>query len=317
METKVNYAVVGAFVLVLGAAIVAGVLWIATGGDFQKKYDLYLAISEESVGGLNLNAPVKYLGVDVGKVRSITLDPENQQRVRLVFAIERGTPIKVDTVAVLTTQGLTGIAYVELNGGDKDSPPLRAREPGELPTIPTQPSLSARLENVLTKVLAKLDSTSRNVDAILSDENRRNFSTALNDIARVARAISAREAEIDRGIASAATTLENSVRLSAQLQPAVAQISRSAVAIENLGTEATRVIQTAGQSVESTSADLARFSAQTLPEISRLMDELNELAASMRRVAEQTERSPNGLIFGRRRVPDGPGEAEAAAEIPQ
>ncbi|MEO8102948.1 MAG: MCE family protein, partial [Betaproteobacteria bacterium] len=60
---------VGAFVLILGAALIAGVLWLASGGAFQKKYDLFLAVEEESVSGLNLNAPVKYNGVEVGKVR--------------------------------------------------------------------------------------------------------------------------------------------------------------------------------------------------------------------------------------------------------
>ena len=120
-----NYPLVGLFVLVFGAALIAGVLWLAAGGAIQKKYDLYVAIEDESVAGLNLNAPVKYSGVDVGKVQEIRLDPGNPQRVNLLFAIERGTPIKEDTVAVLKTQGLTGIAYVELSGGARDSPPLR------------------------------------------------------------------------------------------------------------------------------------------------------------------------------------------------
>jgi phospholipid/cholesterol/gamma-HCH transport system substrate-binding protein len=106
---------VGAFVLTLGAALIAGVLWLASGGSWQKQYDLYLAVVDESVAGLNLNAPVKYNGVDVGKVQDITLDSANPQQVRLLFAIEYGAPIREDTVAVLKTQGLTGIAYVELS----------------------------------------------------------------------------------------------------------------------------------------------------------------------------------------------------------
>ncbi|MDO8769934.1 MAG: MlaD family protein, partial [Burkholderiaceae bacterium] len=180
-----NYSIVGAFVLVLGAVLIAGVLWLASGGAFQQAYDLYLAVEDESVAGLNLNAPVKYNGVDVGKVRAIQLDTVNPQRVNLLFAIERGTPIKEDTIAVLKTQGLTGIAYVELSGGAMDSPPLRATAGSQYPVIRTKPSLSARLENVLTNVLAKLDSTSNNINAILSDENRAAFSSALTDIATV------------------------------------------------------------------------------------------------------------------------------------
>jgi phospholipid/cholesterol/gamma-HCH transport system substrate-binding protein len=138
----VNYPLVGAFVLVLGSLLIAGALWLASGGALQKKYDLYLAIENESVAGLNVNAPVKYNGVDVGKVRLIELDPANPERVTLLFAIERGTPIKEDTVAVLKTQGLTGIAYVELGGGTRDAPPLLARDGSDYPVIRTKPSLS-------------------------------------------------------------------------------------------------------------------------------------------------------------------------------
>ena len=131
METKVNLAAVGLFVVVLVAALVAGILWIASGGAFQKHYDHYLAIEEESVAGLNLNAPVKFNGVDVGKVSAIRLDPADPQRVTLEFAIEGGTPIKTDTTAVLRTQGLTGIAvHVELSGSTAAAPPLQAA-PGE------------------------------------------------------------------------------------------------------------------------------------------------------------------------------------------
>ena len=159
-----NYPLVGLFVIILGAVLIAGVLWLASGGAFQKHYDLYLAIENESVAGLNLDAPVKYNGVDVGKVRKIWLEPGNPEQVNLLFAIEHGTPIKVDTMAVLKTQGLTGIAYVELSGGARDSPPLTATDGNEYPVIPTKPSLTARLEYILTSVLAKLDSTSSSIN---------------------------------------------------------------------------------------------------------------------------------------------------------
>ena len=126
MDDKVNYALVGAFVLVLGAR-----WWPPCcgwpPGSGSKRDEPYQAVIQESVAGLNVDAPVKYLGVDVGKVDRIELDPENSRQVRLLFLIEHGTPIKQDSEAVLKTQGLTGIAYVELSGGSVDSPPLRGR----------------------------------------------------------------------------------------------------------------------------------------------------------------------------------------------
>lgn len=311
-----NYAVVGGFVLVLGAVLVAGLLWLASGGAFQKKYDLYLAIEDESVAGLNLNAPVKYNGVDVGKVREIRLDPGNPERVILLFAIERGTPIKEDTVAVLKIQGLTGIAYVELSGGAREAPPLRATQGSPYPVIRTKPSLSARLENVLTNVLAKLDSTSTSINALLSEENRAAFSAALADIATVTHTIAARKDTLDAGIADAARTFENASRITEQAGPVIARLGRSADAIEKMGNEVARTSASAGRTVDAAGADLKRFSEETLPELERLLGELSVLSNSLRRLSDQTERNPAGLLFGRRPVPEGPGESSTGPRQP-
>ncbi len=319
METKVNYAVVGLFVLVLGAAFVAAVLWLASGGSLQKKYDYYLAMVNESVSGLNPNAPVKYRGVDVGKVSAIELDPANPEQVRLTFAIERGTPIKEDTEAVLKTQGLTGIAYVELSGGARESPPLRARAGEEYPQIRTKPSLSARLENVLTNVLGNLDRTSANVNAMLSEENQVAFKNTLADISAVARTFAAREATIDAAIASAARTFENTARVSAQLGPtidrlatqlgpALDRVARSADAVETMAQEAARASASAGNVIDAAGPDIKRFTAETLPELELLIGEVSVLTSSLRRLSEHIERSPGGLLIGRRTAQPGPGE---------
>ena len=307
-----NYAIVGAFVLVLGAVLIAGLLWLASGGMLQKRYDLYLAIEDESVAGLNVNAPVKYSGVDVGKVRNIHLDPGNPQRVILLFAIERGTPIKADTVAVLKTQGLTGIAYVELTGGARDAPPLRASAGSKYPVIRTKPSLGARLENVLTNVLAKLDSTSNHINAILSDENQASFRSALADIATVAHTIAARKETLDAGMSDAGRTFDNTARATAQLGPVLDRIERSAAAVEKMGNE----VASAGKTANSIGADVKRFSAETMPEVERLLGELSVLSTSLRRLSEQTERNPSSLLFGRRPVPEGPGESSRGARQP-
>jgi len=304
----VNYVLVGAFVLLLGAVLVAGVLWLASGGAFQKRYDLYLAVEDESVAGLNVDAPVKYNGVDVGKVREIHLDAANPERVILLFAIERGTPIKEDTVAVLKTQGLTGIAYVELSGGTRDAPPLGAIAGNPYPVIRTKPSLVARLENVLTNVLAKLDSTSNNINAVLSDENQAAFKSALADIATVAHTIAARKATLDAGMANAARTIENASRAAAQVGPAIERVARSADAVEKMGNEVARTSASAGTTVDAVGADIKRFSTETLPTLERLLGELSVLTTSLRRLSEQTERDPRGLLFGRKAVPEGPGE---------
>lgn len=282
METKVSFSIVGAFVLGLGAILIGGALWLASGGAWQKNYGIFWAIANESVAGLNLNAPVKYNGVDVGKVQRIDLDRANPERVILSFAIEDGTPIKEDTIAVLKTQGLTGITYVELSGGARDSPPLRTIAPNRYPVIQTKPSLSARLENVLTNVLGKLDSTSNNINAILSPENQASFSSILN----------------------------NTAQATARLGPLIDRVGRSADSVGKMGDDLSKAGASASKAADGLGAGVQRLGSETLPEIEHLMGELGSLSNALKRLTEQTTRDPSGLLFGRTPVPTGPGEKE-------
>ena len=283
METKVSFSIVGAFVLVLGAVLIGAALWLASGGAWQKDYDTFWAIENESVAGLNLNAPVKYNGVDVGKVSRIDLDKANPERVILSFAIERGAPVKEDTIAVLKTQGLTGITYVELSGGALNSPPLRTVAPNLYPVIQTKPSLSARLENVLTSVLGKLDSTSNNINAILSPDNQNAFKSILS----------------------------NTAQATAKLGPLIDRVGRGADSVGKMGEDLSKAGASASKAADGLGAGVKRLGTETLPEIEHLLGELGSLSNSLRRLSDQTTRDPSGLLFGRTPVPSGPGEQEA------
>ncbi len=314
METKVNYVLVGAFVLVLSTALIAGILWLASGGGFQKQYDLYLALFDESVAGLNLNASIKYNGVDVGRVQDISLDPNNPEVVRLTFAIEHGTPIRQDTEAMLKTQGLTGIAYIELDSGPRDSPLLQAAASGKLPVIRTKPSLSARLETVLVKVLAKLDTTSDSVNKVLSEENIAALKSTLADLSVMTHTLAKRKDSIDAGITDAARTLDNSARITAQLGPLLDKLDRSAEAVRKMADETARTSVSAAKAIDSVGADAKRFTADTLPELQGLIGEMNVLTASLRRFVQETNHNPRGFLFGRNPGPLGPGESAGGSE---
>jgi len=307
MENKVNYAAVGLFTILLSAALVIGLLWLAAGGAFGKKYDLYLAYLNESVAGLNLNAPVKYRGVDVGRVSNIRLDPGNPETVQLTFELERGTPVKTDTEAVLKSQGLTGIAYVELGGGSRSAPAL-VGVGGALPVIRTKPSLSARLENVATQVLSSLDKTSSNLNALLSDENRAAIKNTLADLATLSRTLAARKDTIDTGIADAGKVLSEGARAVAKVGPAIERVERAAESFRVMADNASAASLSAGKTVDAVGADVKRLTAETLPEFERLVREMNELAGSLRRLSDTYERNPGGLIFGRTPPAKGPGE---------
>lgn len=300
MDSKVNYAAVGLFVLVLGAALVAAVLWLASGGDARKRFDHYLVIVNESVSGLNTNAPVKYMGVEVGKVREIRLDASNPERVLVLLAIQEDTPIKRDTEAVLKTQGFTGIAYVELSGGSADAPPLTAPD-GEYPVIASKPSLSARLENVMSSVLANVDRTTRNVNALLDEENMAAVKSTLRDVSALAHTLAAQKDAIN-------TTLGNVSQASQQITPLIQRVARTSEAVERMANEAGTASRKAGTAVDAAGAGMKRLSGETLPEVERLLAELNELSASLRRLTDQTERNPAGFLLGRQPTPPGPGE---------
>ena len=98
MEPKVNYTLVGLFIASLGAAMLVGVLWLSQ-TDYRGVYERYYSYMDESESGLSNDSYVKYHGVDVGRVKDIALSPETPGVVRLALDIQRGTPIKEDTVA--------------------------------------------------------------------------------------------------------------------------------------------------------------------------------------------------------------------------
>ncbi len=308
MEDKVNYALVGVFVLALGAALIAGVLWLAAGIGGKRQHDPYQAIFNESVAGLSLNAPVKYLGVDVGAVRDIALDPGHPQQVRLRLDIERGTPIKEDTLAVLKSQGLTGIAYVELEGGSPDSPPLVAKGEDAIPAIASKPSLTTRLEADVATVLASLNRTSTAITDTLDAENRAALRRTLADTAALMHTLAAQQAAISAGIANTSRAARNVAQASEKLGPAIERIAQSAAAVEKMADQLARTGADASVAVNTAASGVRRIDAETLPELDRLLAELNVLAGSLRRLSEQTERNPSGLLLGAPTLPPGPGE---------
>ncbi len=308
MNDKVNYPLVGAFVLVLGAALVAGVLWLAAGLGGQQAMDRYQAVIQESVAGLSLEAPVKYLGVDVGKVSHISINPQNSEQVRLQFLIERGTPIKLDSVAVLKTQGLTGIAYVELSGGSAASPPLVADNDKAPPTIPFKPSLGARLESVVGNVLANVDRVSDNLNAVFNAENQLALKSTLADMSVLARALSAQQPALSAAIQDGARMARVAANAAPKLEPMLDRISSSAQALQRMADVAGAASSRAAVAVDAAASGVQQAGSETLPELQRLMAELQLLAASLRELTEQTATSPSSLLLGGPAQRPGPGE---------
>jgi len=301
MEAKVNHTIVGAFVLVLGTALIAGVLWLSSGGAYRKAYDTYVAYMKESVSGLSLDAPVRYRGVEIGRVRKIDLATEDIEQVQLTMDIERGTPVRVDTIAVLRVQGLTGIAYVELSGGHRDSLPLAAMPGQPYPVIGTGPSLMVRLDATLTTLLRDLTRTSESLNAVMDEGNQRAFKRALADLAVLTHAVAARSGSID-------TALANTARVTAEMPQLIERVQRSAEAFEKMSKEVAGAGTSATKTLEATRGDVRQFAAETLPEVRQLVSEVRELTNTLRQVANQVEQNPSVLLYGKPAGKRGPGE---------
>lgn len=298
METKVNYALVGAFVVVLSVAIVAAVLWISSGRTAGKEYDGYLAYFTESVSGLNRQAPVKYRGVEVGFVREISLDTEDPERVRVELKIERGVPIKQDTVATLSTQGLTGIAFLDLEGGSRDSPLLAPGSEGQYPVIATRPSLFRRLDTQATALVANLSETARNINALIDEPTRATLQNTIRELDTVVHALAA----------DGSRALENSARASEELPALVREVARSAAAVERAAEQTNRASEAVYAAAAGATSGVQELRADTLPELQRLVADARAAAASIARLAHELQRSPNALVVGREPAPPGPGE---------
>lgn len=171
MDTKVNYTLVGAFVIFLSISLILIGFWLSFGLS-HKTYNTYIAYFNESVNGLSIDAPVKYNGVTIGFVRSMQLNPHNYNQVKLLLAIDTDITIKQDTRAMLMSQGLTGLNIINLTGGNPNSPELTANSDEEFPVIQTEPSLLVRLDTMIGALSNSLLSISGDIKAVLNPKNR-------------------------------------------------------------------------------------------------------------------------------------------------
>jgi phospholipid/cholesterol/gamma-HCH transport system substrate-binding protein len=331
MQTRPAYATVGLFVIVLaGAVIVAGV-WFGF-GDPKPPSHPYLTYLTDSVSGLRENSTVRYRGVDVGRVRAIGLDPADPRQVRLLLDIDREVPIQTDTVARLSTQGLTGLSFVELRGNGTGAP-LTATPGAPYPVIPSEPSLLGRIDDVGSELLARIDEATRQLTeatrgiALLFDQSNRDaVSASLADLNRLTGTLGARAETIGRGVddfgrvlAAAAATGERLPGLVEQTEQTLAGLDRHTAALadaaraverlaDTVAAQATQIGGDLGRTTALTEQELARFASETQPAMVQTLRELDRAAGVLSRLGETLERDPARLLYGERQRTLGPGE---------
>ncbi|THJ19062.1 MAG: MCE family protein [Nitrospira sp. CG24B] len=320
MEPKVNYILVGSFVAFLGAAVLVGILWLGK-TDYRGSYDRYEAYMRESVAGLSVDSTVKYRGVDVGRVKSIALRPDNPEEVLLTLDIIRGTPVKTDTIAKLETQGLTGLATINLTGGSRDALSLQAQTGQAYPVIKTGPSLFFRLDEAVSRLLSEeglaqllvdLDSAAKGAAKVLDEDNRILLKRTIKDLSDVAQTVATHKTQIEQSLNGAARSADNLVKLTASLNEQVptllAGLNKSVAALGTATDELARTSKAVGTVVNEARPELQQFTRRTLPEAGQLVTELRQLTGTLNRVARELEREPSSLVFGRKTPSRGPGE---------
>jgi phospholipid/cholesterol/gamma-HCH transport system substrate-binding protein len=181
MESKINYTLVGAFVLILTIALIIFITWLSTGLS-TKRYKTFQVIMHESVAGLGVNSSVKYNGVNVGTVKKISLNNQNPEQVCLILQIEEHTPITEGTTATLNSQGLTGITYLALQGSDSNLNPIPLLPGKKYPIIKSAPSLFLRLDTTLRDLNNNMNQITHDINGVLGGENPILFRKILNNL---------------------------------------------------------------------------------------------------------------------------------------
>ncbi len=314
MTSKKTYIRIGLFVVVLTTALIWGTLWLSAGGA-PGEFDFYTTYMNESVSGLSPDAALTYRGVNVGKVREITIDPNNPDRVRLLLQVKHGVPIKQDTEATLAMQGLTGLATIDLLGGSANSPPLTMTDGEPYPVIPSRPSLLVRLDSVVSDLLGNLIAMSKKVNEMLDDDSRANVAKTLAHIEAITGTLAGESNRLGAIVGDAEATMKNARQASTALPDLMRDVSHSTQTLAIMAEQ----LRAAGETINATSktlqrtaatsgTDVQRFTASTLPDITAMTRDLRDASENLRRISESIERDPSVLLYGRAEQKRGPGE---------
>jgi phospholipid/cholesterol/gamma-HCH transport system substrate-binding protein len=304
---KTNYVLTGLFVLLLTFTFIAVVLWLSAGGG-GRSYKEYLVYMRESVSGLSRDSVVKYHGVDVGRVHEIDLAAERPGEVRLLLQIEAGTPVREDTVAVLETQGLTGLAFINLAGGSADAPLLEAKPDAAHPVIRSRRSTWGRLDRAVEELVADLSDITRLMKVLLDDDNQRHLRGTLENLDTLTAALAGRADRMAAAVDDLATGARHLRDAGGGLPDMLARLKDAAEGLEAMAEELRSTGQSVGRVVRARDRDLQRFTGEALPEAAVMINELRRAAENLRRFSERVERDPSVLLRGAPARPPGPGE---------
>ena len=307
MQSKVNYTVVGLFVVVLTAFLFILIIWLGSIGH-GKEYQTYLVYVHEDVTGLSAESPVRFNGVSVGYVQSLELDINNPKLVKLVLRIEKNTPVTTSTYAILNEQGVTGVVYVNLKAETETAPLLKAAPNEPFPIIPSRPSLLMQLSSVLPEVTKDIQNLSTNVSKILDKDNQQSIKDSLQNIAVVTKTLSDNSADFSDTMKSLKNVMAHMSVASNDFPDTMKKLNTTLSSIDNLSAQMTKASQGIGSTMQSGKLVINNFSNQIMPNAQAALNSLSRATQSMQQLTDELQRDPSMLVRGKTPAPLGPGE---------
>jgi phospholipid/cholesterol/gamma-HCH transport system substrate-binding protein len=300
MEREANYAAVGAFVVLVVVMAVLFVYWYSDQRE-QRDYTRFEVYFEGSVSGLERGAPVRYLGVDVGRVYNMRIDSRDSSRVQVLVDIDSSAPVSDKTIAELSLQGVTGLLYMDLIQ-DTGTRRLTRSVPSEkYPVIKSARSSFDVLLASLPDLVGLASDVADRAARMLSDKNIASVSNALANIDKASSTLPQTLQEMQMLVADlrdAATQVRgvaeqaNSVISTAGPEVVTAMTRVRAVA-ENLANASSRL----DQLVDENRQDIRSFTREGLPELERFLREGRSAAREFRDLSRSLREDPSQILY--------------------
>ena len=303
METRAHFIIIGLFTIF---GIVGGLgffLWLAS-VQIDRQYAQY-GVLFDNVSGLDQSADVLFNGVLVGRVVSIRIWENDPGQAFVGIEIDAATPVAVDTVARLESQGVTGVAYIALSGGAPGAARLTPQPDGP-PIIPSRQSSFQSLVSNAPDLIADAANIISQLEELTGDDNRARINSILENVDNATAGLDqalADFSDISETLRDATTEISGFVAEFEGVGPAVKTTLESAntslATIDETFTAANTAITEMSPVIAQANTALATITALVNDDLAPLADDLRstlQTADTALGSADQALRRADGLM---------------------
>jgi phospholipid/cholesterol/gamma-HCH transport system substrate-binding protein len=309
MENKSHAFWAGLFTIVLLGAIATAAFLFNVDRAVRVPYDL---IARTNVTGLFTDAAVRYRGLDVGKVQSIKFDRAHPGQIVIRILVDTHAPITHSTFGSLGFQGVTGIAFIQLDDTGRDPSPL-ASSPKQVAQLPMRPGLLDQLQQRGDVLLKKLEKVTDDVDNLLSQEMVDQLHGTAASIQKAADGVATLTQQMAPAAGKLPATIDKLDRTLVSTNQLITSLNRPDGPFEMNLNKVGTAAQQAGDALTQMNGSLQELSARvgydTLPRVNSLAEDVRSAARSVDRAADTFSTSPRSVFFGAPTAAPGPGEA--------